>query len=218
MRVHPGRPVWLAFAAGIAVAAVFAGPIAGGIWGWLSIGAYSSGGNNRWAAAVRIYEMIEVKHHLSVDMPINISKEESDCALVQVRKENVIGEPHRQMASDLRFAVYSTNRYLANMSEQSAVEELIGELPTPVLGALEGCISASMLSPICERYVASLKNRTLKDARLRQKLVENDLRTEHIWCFLARDPVASMQRRSLNHLTDAESRAVYDVNSPNSLK
>jgi hypothetical protein len=75
--------------------------------------------------------------------------------------------------------------------------QTISRWPTPLLGALEGCISASLLAPFCKRHVERVASSAKLDKEMIERRAEKVRDLKRVWCLLAGDPLDAQKKRSL---------------------
>ena len=102
-------------------------------------------------------------------------------------------EPENTAGWDVRISAYSDffSRWTSSRYEDAIVSNL-RELPSPILGALDGCISGSPLSPICMDYVRQRATRTIRSLESLKAnwLVEGEKNIRMAWpqwCQKAQD-------------------------------
>jgi len=85
---------------------------------------------------------------------------------------------------DVRLLAFS-NYYLVWMSTryEDAIFTDLRALPSPILGAFDGCISGSPLSPLCKYYIARRATRTIKSLEVQKAkwLIEGEAHIRRAW-------------------------------------
>lgn len=172
------------FAAGIVATLCLAGPMAG-FASSLFWRRYPLGSNNH--AAMRILYGEHWRRYDPGDLPTVPADMHlpGDCEIRVFHLADTGPNPRR--ARDLMQSIKSYQSFLQkNVDEDVAVQGL-ASLPAPLLGALEGCLGRSLLSPLCASYararIAQAHEQSARDTL--RNYAEIDKQIDAVWCAAA---------------------------------
>jgi len=176
------RPVAL-FLAGLLTALCFVGPLAG-LASSLSWPAGPLGAKE--TAARRILYGEYSRHLERGDLPPRTYEPTTDCE-IRLWNAAMPQSPGAESVMTLRSALIARQAFLRNAIEETIDINALASLPTPFLGALEGCLGRSLLSPFCSSYVrrrtARAEAQAAHDSQSRFAQVNREMRG--VWCAAA---------------------------------
>lgn len=161
--MRAGLKVALAVLIGAVVGPLVYGATGSALW------TVSSSRDDKTAVAGRLYSRTDL--HPGYDAVTTYSSK--DCE-----------EPKDTAGWDVRLWAFS-NYHLVWMSSryEDAIVTDLRALPSPILGALDGCISGSPLNPLCKHYIAQRATRTIKSLEVQKAkwLIEGEAHIRRAW-------------------------------------
>lgn len=186
-------PQWRRFNGGVVVgsatALLFAGPLIGSITAlgrsegrtaYLSMARLSSASYDAGSRLMDERNPVPALYR-GRDCVVDYSVEANNAAIATNRDKTTV-------LIDTDVAIH----WYRNVQDQTAIDRVEGvalaALPSPVLGALDGCVEASLLAPLCRAYVARIADKAVVASRsaLLAEFAKNATHTTQMFCAAGR--------------------------------
>ncbi|MEP2987364.1 MAG: hypothetical protein ABJO88_00255 [Parasphingorhabdus sp.] len=142
----------------------------------------------------RILELISGQDYLTSFFPPHenlkkplIADQNSDCRLIassilSITASATALKPQREELTDLYYAARMAEASYIKQHTTELRSELLSPLPSPVIGMLDACIHATLLSPLCEAGLKAKLN-SISTAEI-NKIQEASLKqVQPMWCM-----------------------------------